>query len=82
MWFWTHMPMRLKTVLMASVLATSFLSTSVWAESGSRPEGITSTTDASGRKIYVNDESARGSGGAGTNASAPVSGFGSKQLFR
>jgi hypothetical protein len=65
--------MRLKTVLMASVLATSFHSTTMWAESGPRAEGITSTTDASGRKIYVNDESARGSGGAGTNASAPVS---------
>jgi len=63
--------MRLKTVLMASVLATSFLSTTVWAESGRRPEGITSTTDDSGRKIYVNDEAPPA--GAAANASAPVS---------
>jgi len=65
------MPMRLKTVLMASVLATSFYSTPVWAESGLRPEGITSTTDESGRKIYVNDESSRLSASIGTSAAAP-----------
>jgi hypothetical protein len=53
---------RLKTVLMATVLATSLLSTlAVSAESGLRPEGITSTTDDSGRKIYVNDGQPRGS---------------------
>jgi transglycosylase-like protein with SLT domain len=55
------MQKRLKTVLMATVLTTSFLSTrSVCAESGQRPEGITSTTDDSGRKIYVNDGISRG----------------------
>ena len=55
--------MRLKTVLMAMVLATSFSSTTaLWGESGRRPEGITSTTDESGRKIYVNDEAPREAG--------------------
>lgn len=55
----------LKTVLMATVLATSFLSTRVvWAESGLHAEGITATTDASGRKIYVNDGVAHGSASA------------------
>ena len=50
---------RLKTVLMAAVLTTSFLSifsvTAVAGESAARPEGITATTDESGRKIFVND---------------------------
>jgi len=55
------MPKSLKTALMASVLATSFLSTNLRAETGLRPEGITSTTDDSGRKIYVNDESPKAS---------------------
>jgi hypothetical protein len=46
---------RLQIVLMATVVATS-LSTTAWcAESGSRRESITATTDESGRKIYVND---------------------------
>ncbi len=46
---------RLQIVLMATVVATS-LSTTAWcAESGSRREPITATTDESGRKIYVND---------------------------
>lgn len=59
------MQTRLKTVLMATVLATSFLSTrAVWGESGLRPEGITTTTDASGRTIYVNDGVPQGSGSA------------------
>lgn len=59
------MRMSLKTVLMATVLATSFLSTpAVCAESGQRPEGITSTTDDSGRKIYVNDGVVHGSASA------------------
>jgi hypothetical protein len=57
---------RLKTVLMATVLATSFLSTfSVTAaggESASRPEGITATTDELGRKIFVNDGVPKGEG--------------------
>lgn len=61
----THMQTRLKTVLMATVLATSFLSTrAVWGESGLRPEGITTTTDASGRTIYVNDGVPQSSGSA------------------
>lgn len=52
----TRMRMRLQIALMATVIATSFLSTaSVWAESGSRPATITPTTDESGRRIYVND---------------------------
>jgi hypothetical protein len=57
--FVTLMRKRLKTVPMATVLATSFLfafsTTAAWGESGLLPEGITATTDESGRKIFVND---------------------------
>ncbi len=61
---------RLQIALMAStVAATAFLSMpSVWAESGSRPLSITTTTDELGRKIYVNDESA---GKSAATAPAP-----------
>lgn len=53
----TRMRMRRQVVLMAAVIAASFLATaSLWAESGSQPPSITATTDESGRKIYVNDE--------------------------
>ena len=68
--------MRLKTVLMTSVLAASIPSTTMaWAESGLRPEGITSSTDESGRKIYVNDEapSRKGSAPAASYSSSSSS---------
>jgi len=66
----TYMRTRLQIALMAStVAATAFLSMpSVWAESGSRPLSITTTTDELGRKIYVNDESA---GKSAATAPAP-----------
>lgn len=56
----THMRMRQQIALMAAtVVATFTLSTpSVWAESGSRPANITTTTDDLGRKIYINDNQA------------------------
>ncbi len=45
-----------------------FLPTVLWAESGLRPEGITETTDETGRKVFVNDgvpkSNAKGSGEA------------------
>jgi soluble lytic murein transglycosylase-like protein len=52
---------RLQIALMASLTAISFLSTlfstlPAHAQSGARAEAITSTTDESGRKIYVNGE--------------------------
>ena len=52
---------RLQIALMASLTAISFLSTlfstlPARAQSGARAEAITSTTDESGRKIYVNGE--------------------------
>src|SRR5208282_1786952 len=52
---------RLQTALMASLTAISFLSTMfsalpARAESGERVGAITSTTDDSGRKIYVNGD--------------------------
>ena len=52
---------RLQIALMASLTAISFLSTlfstlPARAQSGARAGGITSTTDESGRKIYVNGE--------------------------
>jgi hypothetical protein len=51
--------MRLQIALMATmVAATSFSAPSVWAESGSRPANITTSTDEFGRKIYINDEQA------------------------
>lgn len=62
--------MRLQIALMAAtVVATSFLATPpVWAESGTRPANITTTTDEFGRKVYINDAQ------AGKSASpAPVS---------
>ena len=59
---------HLQIVLMATVVATSFLSTisttAVCAESGSGRESITATTDESGRKIYVNDSAAAVPSGA------------------
>ena len=52
----TRMRMRRQVVLMATVIAASFLATApLWAESGSRPASITASTE-SGRKIYVNDQ--------------------------
>jgi transglycosylase-like protein with SLT domain len=67
--------MRLKTVLMATVLATSFFCTSaaVSAETGLRADGITSTTDESGRKIYVNSEApSRGASASASGSPGPA----------
>jgi hypothetical protein len=61
---------RLQIALMAAIAAATFFSStpSVWAESGSRPAFITTSTDELGRKIYVNDESA---GKSASTAPAP-----------
>jgi len=62
---------RLQIALMASLSAISFLSmlfstlparAQSGAQSGERPGTITSTTDESGRKIYVNGDAGSGSG--------------------
>jgi Transglycosylase SLT domain len=53
------MRMRLQIALMVTTVAatSSFLcSPRLWAESGSRPGAITTTTDDSGRKIYINND--------------------------
>jgi len=68
---------RLQIVLMAMV-ATSFLSILVkaplWAESASaRPDGITATTDETGRKIYVNADAAAPGHSEAAPAPAPAS---------
>jgi soluble lytic murein transglycosylase-like protein len=64
---------RLQIALMASLTAISFLSTvPARAESGARVGGITPTTDDSGRKIYVNEDSPSSSSAASkAEASAP-----------
>lgn len=59
----TRMRKRLKIALMA-IIATSFPTLSLCADSGSRPVRITATTDDSGRKVYVNE------GGSATAASS------------
>ena len=74
----TRMQRSLKIVLMASLTATTFLSTlfvarPARAESG----GITASTDENGRKIYVNDGTAPRAGagaGRGTVATRASSG--------
>ena len=74
----TRMRKSLKIVLMASLTATTFLSTlfvarPARAESG----GITASTDENGRKIYVNDGTAPRAGagaGRGTVATRASSG--------
>jgi hypothetical protein len=70
---------RLQIALMASLTATSFLSMLFSAgpacaqSSGAQSSGtITSITDESGRKIYVNGEAADGNGASRTEASAPA----------
>src|SRR5208282_5486318 len=70
---------RLQIALMASLTAISFLSTlfsamPARAQSGARAAGITSTTDESGRKIYVNGDgpSAVSRAGASTPARSPL----------
>jgi hypothetical protein len=52
------MTKRLQIAFMAGITATSFLLSTppVSAQAGMTPTAITSTTDESGRKIYVNDE--------------------------
>ena len=59
---------RLQIVLMATAVATFLPITALCAESGSRREPITATTDESGRKIYVND----GVAAAPSEKEAPV----------
>ena len=62
---------RLKIALMATAVATSFLSTAaVCAEPGSGRESITAATDESGRKIYVNDGAPAAP--SGKDAAAPA----------
>ncbi len=70
---------RLQIALMASLTAISFHSMlftpmPAWAESGERTGAITSTTDESGRKIYVNGDagSGRSSSSDSREASAPA----------
>ena len=68
---------RLQIALMASLTAISFLSTlfspvPAQAESRARVGGITPTTDDSGRKIYVNEDSPSSSSAASkAEATAP-----------
>ena len=55
------MQKRLQITLMCSLTAISFLSTlfsamPLRAQSGAKPDAITSTTDESGRRIYVNGD--------------------------
>ena len=75
----TRMRKRLQIALMASLTATSFLSMLFSAgpacaqSSGAQSSGtITSITDESGRKIYVNGEAADGNGASRAEASAPA----------
>jgi soluble lytic murein transglycosylase-like protein len=70
---------RLQIVLMASLTAISFLSTifpamPARAQSSERAGAITSTTDESGRKLYVNGDtpSAASRVGAGAPARSPL----------
>jgi hypothetical protein len=65
--------MRSQIALMACAVAASFLSMPAplaAAEPGSHPVSITATTDASGRKIYVNDESSASSTSVGPSTPA------------
>ena len=67
----TRMSKRLQITTMASLTATFFLSTFFLATFASAQSGaITSTTDESGRKVWVNDEN---SAGSKTEGSANVS---------
>ncbi|MGA7077562.1 MAG: lytic transglycosylase domain-containing protein, partial [Terriglobales bacterium] len=72
-----HMLRRLQIALMASLAAISFHSmlftpVPAWAESGEKAGAITSTTDESGRKIYVNGDGGS-SGGAASEPRAAAS---------
>ena len=54
---YTRMSRRLQIALMASLTATSLLSTAFWAPAAyAQSGGITPTTDEAGRKVYVNDD--------------------------
>jgi soluble lytic murein transglycosylase-like protein len=74
------MQKRLQITLTASLTAISFLSTMfstmpVRAQSGARSGGITSSTDESGRKIYVNEDgpsSGASKGEASTRSRSPL----------
>jgi soluble lytic murein transglycosylase-like protein len=74
------MQRRLQITLTASLTAISFLSTMfstvpAHAQSGSRSGGITSSTDQSGRKIYVNEDgpsSGASKGEASTRSRSPL----------
>ena len=65
---------RLQIALMASLTATSFLSMlfSAGPACAQSSGTITSITDESGRKIYVNGEAADGNGASRAEASAPA----------
>jgi hypothetical protein len=67
---------RLQIALMASLTAISFLSTifSARAQSSERAGAITSTTDESGRKVYINGDtpSAASTAEAGARARSPL----------
>jgi soluble lytic murein transglycosylase-like protein len=70
---------RLQIALMAGLTAISFHSMlftpmPVWAESSEKAGAITSTTDESGRKIYVNGEAGNGASSSSDSreASAPA----------
>jgi soluble lytic murein transglycosylase-like protein len=74
------MQKRLQITLTASLTAISFLSTMfstapAHAQSGSRSGGITSSTDESGRKVYVNEDgpsSAASKAGTSTRSRSPL----------
>jgi soluble lytic murein transglycosylase-like protein len=68
---------RLQIALMASLTAISFLSavfttTPARAQSGEHVRAITSTTDESGRKIFVNEDMAFGAPRAAAAARSPL----------
>jgi hypothetical protein len=74
----TRMHRRLLIALMASLTAISFLSmlfstTPALAQAGARVGAITSTTDESGRKVYVNDAGGGSESSAGSRAEGSTS---------
>lgn len=70
----TRMRRNLKIVLMASLTATTFLSTLFTTLPARAESGITSSTDENGRKVYVNSDGPSGTGTSTYNASGTTAG--------
>jgi Transglycosylase SLT domain len=73
----TRMFKRLQILLMASLTAASlsppfFLTAAACAQSADRAGGIVSSTDESGRRIYVNGETGEGRANTGARAEGPA----------